>query len=59
MLTLQRFALACSLIGCSAVHADIIGVKASVDYWKYSADWNQVQLSPNLDNDFALPSVWQ
>lgn len=55
ILTLQRFALACSLIGCSAVHADIIGVKASVDYWKYSADWNQAQLSPNLDDDFALP----
>ena len=55
MITIPRFALALSLAGCSFAHADIIGVKASLDYWKYSADWTQTQLSPELDDDYALP----
>ena len=55
MITISRFALALSLAGCSLAHADIIGVKASLDYWKYSADWTQTQLAPELDDDYALP----
>ncbi|MEB6566230.1 TIGR04219 family outer membrane beta-barrel protein [Acinetobacter towneri] len=55
MITIPRIALALSLAGCSLAHADIIGVKASLDYWKYSADWTQTQLAPELDDDYALP----
>ena len=52
--------LLCALIGLAAVntaHADLIGLKGSVDFWSYSADLshpNAAQPKSQLEDDHGL-----